>query len=114
MEKENYVQYSFKLNLNYPDHMRIHKTLMELDTTIFKSKTAFIIDALDKYIKGVSPEVLFGINMSEEYVSRVELEAIKVDIVKEATAEVTKNMSTILASAFRPDSGVINIDCAEE
>lgn len=123
MEKENnIIQYSFRLNLNYPEHLMIHKALMNLDENLYRSKSTFIIDALDKYVKGVSPEVLIEALSDRNYITRAEFEEMqdqmKEQIIKLVTKsvvrEVTKNMSSLFAAAFSDDDPVINIDCSQD
>ena len=121
-ERESSGLHGFRLNLSNPDHMLIHRTLSNLDPNLYKSKNTFIIDALEKYIKGITPEVLIGSTAGDkDYVSRAELEDLKAEIeevkielseknvelidmraelVKEVTREVTKNMYSGIAAAF--------------
>lgn len=121
-EKESSGLHGFRLNLSNPDHMLIHRTLSNLDPNLYKSKNTFIIDALEKYIKGITPEVLIGSATEEkDYVTRAELEEMKVEfeevkielsemkveksdiraeLVKEVTREVTRNMYSGIAAAF--------------
>ena len=115
---ENTIQYSFRLNLSVPEHVMIHKALKNLDESLYKTKSAFIIDALDKYVKGVSPEALIDALSEKDYVTRDEFEDLKEDMIRlvtrNVTREVTKNMSSIFASAFSADNSVINIDCSQD
>lgn len=39
-------QYSFHLNLNNPDHLKIYRTLEDLNTDIHKSVSNFVIKAV--------------------------------------------------------------------
>lgn len=123
MEKENnIIQYSFRLNLNYPEHLMIHKALMNLDDNLYRSKSTFIIDALDKYVKGISPEVLIEALSDRDYITRAEFEELQnkmkeqiiSTVTKSVTREVTKNMSSVFAAAFTTDDSVINIDCSQD
>ena len=47
-------QYSFHLNLNNPDHLKIYRTLEDLNTDIHKSVSNFVIKAIIQYINGAS------------------------------------------------------------
>lgn len=47
-------QYSFHLNLNNPDHLKIYRTLEDLNTDIHKSVSNFVIKALIQYINNAS------------------------------------------------------------
>ena len=123
MEKDNnIIQYSFRLNLNYPEHLMIHKALMNLDDNVYRSKSTFIIDALDKYVKGISPEVLIEALSDRDYITRAEFEELQNQmkeqiistVTKSVTREVTKNMSSVFATAFSGDNSVLNIDCSQD
>lgn len=81
MSKEDGNQHSFRLNLNNPNHLLIHKTLNDLNKDIHKSKSNFIINALLKYINGYSEEELTNSAAEqrakkEGYVTRKEIEDI--------------------------------------
>lgn len=46
-------QYSFHLNLNNPDHLKIYRTLEDLNTDIHKSVSNFVImTSIRKTIRG--------------------------------------------------------------
>lgn len=47
-------QYSFHLNLNNPDHLKIYRTLEDLNTDIHKSVSNFVIKAVIQYINDAS------------------------------------------------------------
>ena len=51
-------QYSFHLNLNNPDHLKIYRTLEDLNTDIHKSVSNFVIKAIIQYINGASKSSL--------------------------------------------------------
>ena len=73
-------QYSFHLNLNNPDHLKIYRTLEDLNTDIHKSVSNFVIKAIIQYINGEKENL-------EGYVTRQELaEAnllLKAEVMKE-------------------------------
>lgn len=100
MDRNDTVQYCFRLNLRNPDHLMIHKTLMNLDQELYKSKSTFIIDSLVKYIKGITPEMLVGDFREKDYVTRTEIEEMIEDMKKTVSDEVTGNMYSILVTAL--------------
>jgi len=51
MNRNDSVQYSFRLNLRNPDHLLVHETLLDLDMEIHKSRSAFIAETLVGRIK---------------------------------------------------------------
>lgn len=108
MDRENTVSVAFRLNLNIPEHQLIYRTLSNLNHDMYKSKSSFIIDALEKYIKGITPEMLLGINEDKNYITREEIEAIKeelrVELTKSISQDVTRNMYSGFAAAFMGDS----------
>lgn len=46
-------QYSFHLNLNNPDHLKIYRTLEDLNTDIHKSVSNFVIIIVYLMLKDV-------------------------------------------------------------
>lgn len=85
-------QYSFHLNLNNPDHLKIYRTLEDLNTDIHKSVSNFVIKAIIQYINGASKSSLTKSGKNEKenlegYVTRQELaEAnllLKAEVMKE-------------------------------
>ena len=108
VERENTVSVAFRLNLNIPEHQLIYRTLSNLDHDMYKSKSSFIIDALEKYIKGITPEMLMGISENKNYITRDEIEAIKEELREELTKsisqDVTRNMYSGFTAAFMKDS----------
>ena len=108
VDRENTVSVAFRLNLNIPEHQLIYRTLSNLDHDMYKSKSSFIIDALEKYIKGITPEMLLGINEDRNYITRDEIDAIKEELREELTKsisqEVTRNMYSGFAAALMKDT----------
>lgn len=71
-------QYSFHLNLNNPDHLKIYRTLEDLNTDIHKSVSNFVIKAVIQYINDASRASLTKSGKNEKenlegYVTRQEL-----------------------------------------
>ena len=118
-------QYSFHLNLNNPDHLKIYRTLEDLNTDIHKSVSNFVIKAIIQYINGASKSSLTKSGKNEKenlegYVTRQELaEAnllLKAEVMKEVaqlfgnaamntqhlvTPELMQQMMTALTSIVR-------------
>ena len=42
-------QFSFRVNFNNPDHLKVYRTLMDLNLDIHKSVSSFVIKALVQY-----------------------------------------------------------------
>ena len=79
-------QYSFHLNLNNPDHLKIYRTLEDLNTDIHKSVSNFVIKAVIQYINDASRSSLTKSGKNEKenlegYVTRLELSEAKLQIV---------------------------------
>ncbi|MBP3234955.1 MAG: hypothetical protein J6M65_11110 [Eubacterium sp.] len=101
MSKDDTVGYSFKLNLNNPDHLLIHQTLLNLNMNVYGNRSQFIINSLISYIKGVSNN---SSNVSSSwYLTRDDMENIKKDITKEIKEEVLSETMKILFSAVSGD-----------
>ena len=109
MNRNDSVQYGFRLNLKNPDHLLVHKTLMDLDLEIHKSRSMFIIDALVNTIKGIRPENLTrtarkAYDSRLEYVTRGEIEDMKLVLEKDVTREVSKDVISVLIAALAKGS----------
>lgn len=117
MDRENTVSVTFRLNLNIPDHQLIYRTLSNLDPDMYKSKSSFIIDALEKYIRGITPEMLLGINEDRNYITRDEIEDIKeelrTELTKSISKDVTKNMYSNFTALFMKDSADVEKESAQ-
>ena len=118
MSKDDSVQYCFRLNLKNPDHLLVHETLMDLNLDIHKSKSLFIIESIIKNIKGTrSPDQLTksGKTLYDarlEYVTRGEIDEMKLVLEKDITREVSKDIMSVLLSAL--SSGNIKFPAAED
>ena len=109
MNRNDSVQYGFRLNLKNPDHLLVHETLMDLDLEIHKSRSMFIIDALVNTIKGIRPENLTrtarkAYDSRLEYVTRGEIEDMKLVLEKDVTREVSKDVISVLIAALAKGS----------
>ncbi len=119
MNRNDGVQYSFRLNLKNPDHLLVHETLMDLDLDIHKSKSMFIIDSLVKTIKGLRPDQLTKSAKSlydyrMEYVTRGELEDMKLVLEKDVTRDVSKDLLSVLITALSGMKGQITVESSSE
>lgn len=88
-------QYSFHLNLNNPDHLKVYRTLEDLNTDIHKSISNFAVKAVVQYINGASRSSLTMTGKEEKdnlegYVTRQELGEAKLQIKAEVMKEVAQ------------------------
>lgn len=58
MARKDVEQFNLRLNLNNPNHLKIYRTFQDLNTDIHKSRNNFIIEALLRYINGISDVIL--------------------------------------------------------
>ena len=119
MNRNDGVQYSFRLNLKNPDHLLVHETLMDLDLDIHKSKSMFIIDSIVKNIKGLRPDQLTKSAKSlydyrMEYVTRGELDDMKLVLEKDVTRDVSKDLLSVLITALSGMKGHITVESSSE
>ncbi|SNU09888.1 hypothetical protein SAMN06297422_13423 [Lachnospiraceae bacterium] len=52
MSSDDSIMHAFRLNINNPDHLKIHKILRDLDLSIYKSKSNFIVEILKTHLLG--------------------------------------------------------------
>lgn len=104
-------QYSFHLNLDNPDHLKVYRTLEDLNTDIHKSISNFVGKALVQYINGASKASL-TINGKEEkdnlegFVTRQELGEVKLQI----KAEIMKEVAELFGNTALKNQQVVTPD----
>ena len=88
-------QYSFHLNLDNPDHLKVYRTLEDLNTDIHRSISNFVVKAVVQYINGASRSSLTMTGKEEKdnlegFVTRQELGEAKLQIKAEVMKEVAQ------------------------
>lgn len=101
-------QFSFRVNLNNSDHLKVYRTLMDLNLDIHKSVSSFVVKAILQYINGVSESDLTnnGKNKKENlegYVTRKEIRDIELRI----KAEVMKEVAQLFGNAAMANQTVV-------
>jgi restriction endonuclease Mrr len=91
-------QYTFRINFNNPDHLKVYRTLEDLNLKIHKSVSSFVIKAILFYIKSYSEEGITNSGLEnkankEGYVTRQELEEIESRIRMDVIKEVAQMLS---------------------
>ena len=104
MPRSDYLQYNFRLNLNNPDHLRVYRTLTDLNRDIHKSKSSFIVTALLRYIDGASMDELTneGAKQKKDIITREEYE----QLVSRVTA--LENVLEFMSRAALTNTGLGN------
>ena len=104
-------QYTFRINFNNPDHLKVYRTLEDLNLKIHKSVSSFVIKAILFYIKANSEEEITNSGMEDKanregYVTRHELaeaeNRIRIDVIKEV-AQMLSNSAIKNQSEMSPD-----------
>lgn len=107
MAKDNLLYYSFRLNVNNPQHVKINNVLKDLDPE-YKSKNQFIVDAAEFYIDHMGEENITVSGAERKaarkgYVTRVEYdemkERLKQEVMTEARNEVIRLLGGMLAGS---------------
>jgi len=101
MAKDNTSFYSFRLNLDNPQHRKINKVIKDLNLSIFKSKNQFIADAVEAYIDSFERDDVTEEGRTQKakrmgYVSRSDLEQIKEEMRYELMSEVRNEVIKLL------------------
>ena len=97
MARKDVEQFNLRLNLNNPNHLKIYRTFQDLNTDIHKSRNNFIIEALLRYINGISDEDLTftGAKKKQEadrYVTQSEIAELETRITAKVMKEVAEMM----------------------
>ena len=92
--KSHSRQYCFRISLDNPEHLRVYRTLEDLNLNIHKSISSFVVKALLAYIKSADDSELTNTGMAEkdrqeviitkEYIDKIKNE-IRIDVLKEVS-----------------------------
>ena len=64
--KSHSRQYCFRISLDNPEHLRVYRTLEDLNLNIHKSISSFVVKALLAYIKSADDSELTNTGMAEK------------------------------------------------
>lgn len=96
MAMEHIVRHTCRFNVKNPQHKKINEVLANLNTDICKSKSQFMIDAIDYYISNFGKESFVTVKKSPiEYVTREELSRLEEKIIREAVIAAKDEMLRI-------------------
>jgi len=126
MAKDNLLYYSFRLNVNNPQHVKVNNVLKDLDPG-YKSRNQFLVDAAEYYIDHMGEENI-TISGAERkaarkgFVTRTEFdemkERLRQDVMTEARNEVIRLLGGMLAGSRQGGVNVLpqseKADQAEE
>ena len=98
MAKENLIYNSFRLNMNNPQHVKINNVLKNLNSKIYKSRNQFIADAVEFYIEHYGEEGFLEREEEQDmqFVTRKEMDAIRMELIDIAMTEARKEVIKIL------------------
>ena len=100
-KNQDSVLYSFRLNINNPEHLELHKFLRDLDPGEYKSRSNYIIEALRKQIFKVKDDV----EMQGGYVTKAYVESIKKELSDEIEDVIKRELFNMVLAAT---SGINN------
>lgn len=96
MAMEHIVRHTCRFNVKNPQHKRINEVLANLNTEVCKSKSQFMIDAIDFYINNFGKESFMTVKKNPiEYVTREELNKLEEKIIREAVIAAKDEMLRI-------------------
>lgn len=99
--KDDVIQYTFRLNLTKEDHLEVHQTLQSLNKGVHKSQNNFIIDSVLRNIRNYTRDELLSDAAREQkdnegFISKMDLE----DMEQRVTDKVMKEVVTLLCSSL--------------
>ncbi|SEQ71317.1 hypothetical protein SAMN02910369_02299 [Lachnospiraceae bacterium NE2001] len=103
MSRDDSILYSFRLNINNPEHLKLHKILRDLDTSIYKSKSNFIIEILKNYLLYGENSNLFCYDEVAEqggYVTKEYVDNLKASIREELEVEIKQELFNMVITAM--------------
>lgn len=113
MARDDSIMHAFRLNINNPDHLKIHKILRDLDLSIYKSKSSFIVEILKAHLLGDGEYVpLSDSDVAQQggYVTKEYVDNLKADIRKELEAEIRQELFNMVISAMSGAVRTVNIE----
>lgn len=99
--KYDLIQYTVRLNLNYPEHLKVHKILQNLNRDVHKSKNAFIVESIIRNSNNYSDEEMMTQaavekKRREEFITREEFKIMK----EQMRTEILQEMTSLLISSL--------------
>lgn len=99
--KDDVIQYTFRLNLTNDDHLEVHQTLQNLNKGVHKSQNNFIIDSILRNIRNYAREELLSDaaweqRHNEGFIKQKDLENME----QRVTEKVMKEVVTLLCSSL--------------
>lgn len=99
--KDDVIQYTFRLNLTNQDHLAIHQALQNLNKGVHKSQNNFITDSILRNIRNYTREELLRDAALEQehntaYIKRKDLENLE----ERVTGKVMKEVVTLLCASL--------------
>ena len=99
--KDDVIQYTFRLNLTKEDHLEVHQTLQSLNKGVHKSQNNFIIASVLRNIRNYTRDELLSDAAREQkhnegFISKKDL----VDLEQRVTDKVMKEVVTLLCSSL--------------
>ena len=96
--KENVARHILRLNMDNKHHVMIHNVIEGLDPNIYKSRTHFLVDAVDFFIENVGKESLSKPE-SSQYLTRNEVDQLKQEVIASAVNEAKNEVIKLLMGA---------------
>ena len=116
MASDESIHYGFRLNINNPEHLAIHKILRDLNPDIYQSKSKFIIDVLKKTLLDTDIDLLTGEGSKEikkqgGYVTKEYVDKQREILKKELEAEIRQELFSMVITTLKSGGGNFNNIC---
>lgn len=113
--KDDVIQYTFRLNLTNEEHLEVHQTLQNLNKGVHKSQNSFIIYSILRNIRNYTREELLSDaaweqSHNEGFIKKRDLEKME----QRVTKKVMKEVVTLLCSSLAGRSALPAILQKEE
>lgn len=104
MAKDNLLYYSFRLNVNNPQHVKVINVLQDLDPE-YKSRNQFLVDAAEFYIDHLGEENITVKGAEEKanrkgYITRAEFDELKEQLVMDIKVEAKDEIIRLLMGSI--------------
>ncbi len=103
MARKESIHYGFRLNINNPKQLKIHKVLRDLDPDLYRTKSDYIVEALEFYSDNeaiIKSDDLSRVKREGGYATVEFVNQMKRQIRDELEAEIKQELFAMFVAAI--------------
>ena len=100
MGRKETIMYCFRLNINNPDHLALHKILRDIDDKEHTTKSSYIIEVLKKQLLYNGDELMTADDVSKQggYVTKQYVDELGNEIYRKLESEIKRELFNTIIS----------------